>query len=117
MDKTDRVTVDRQRLLDKPRIYADLNGGHRDGGVYVVRLDSRATEGDLQKQGVHVREGLRLDFWADDGDEDGNPDPLLFKETLRLDSDLHQWVAVAAWDGFQPASEVRQAHETAEALT
>ena len=102
---------DWQLLLDKPRIYADLNGGYRDGELYIVRLDSHATQSDLQKRGVPVREGAEIEFWTDDGDSDGNPDPLLFTGTLHLDENIRQWVAVTKWAGFRSASELRHTYE------
>ncbi len=104
--------TDWQRLLDKPRIYADLNGGYREGEFYIVRLNSSATQDDLQKQGVLIREGSEIAFWTDDGDDKGNPDPLLFTGKLHRDEDSHQWVAVTEWAGFRSASELRHTYET-----
>ena len=101
-----------QKLLDKPRVYADLNGGWRVGDEYIVPLNSRATEKDLQSLGHVLTPGLSVDFWTDDGDDEGNLDPLLFQGKVQFDEDTQKWVAVADWDGFHNASELNKSAET-----
>jgi hypothetical protein len=100
---------DWQKLLDKPRVYADLNGGWRHGNDYTFFLNSRATETDLRQSGLSLRLGLAVDFWTDDGDEDGSPDPLLFQGVIQYHEDTQQWVAVTGWNDFRHASEVKAA--------
>ena len=77
-------------LLDKPRIYADLNGGGRIGDKHIIPLNSSAT----------------MDFWTDDGDDDGNLDPLLFQGVIQFEEDTQRWVAVAQWNEFHHAFEI-----------
>lgn len=101
--------VDWERLLDRPRVYVDLNGGGRVGDTYIAPLDSRATAADLRQYGVTPQEGLRLHFWTDDGDEEGNPDPLLFTGSLHFSEEEGVWLAHMDWADFQHASEVREA--------
>lgn len=99
-----------QQLLDKPRVYADLNGGWRVEDEYVVPLNSSATENDLHTLGYRLMPGLVVDFWTDDGDDAGDLDPLLFQGVIQFDKETQHWVAVADWNGFQNASELGQTH-------
>ncbi len=94
-----------EHLLDKPRVYADLNGSHRDADSYVLFLNSVKTEVDFRKFAIQPREGLVVDFWTEDGDDEGRPDPLLFTAMLHHDLKTERWYAVAEWDGFRHASE------------
>ena len=103
-----------QHLLDKPRAYVDLNAGWPRESHYVVPLSSRATEGDLQLLGHSLTPGLLVDFWTDDGDGEGHPDPLLFRGRIEFNEDVQKWVAVAGLDGFRHASEQEGIKQEAE---
>ena len=88
-------TVNWEQLLDKPRMYVDLNAGGPDGSTFVVPLDSR----HLAQSEVTPCEGLTVALWTDDGDDQGNPDPMVFEGTLQRDpEERHRvwsgWVAV-----------------------
>lgn len=108
--------VDWERLLDRPRVYVDLNGGGRVGDTYIASLDSRATAADLLKFGITPQEGMRLHFWTDDGDAEGNPDPLLFMGSLHFSEEEGVWMAHIDWNGFRNASEVRKSDKREKAL-
>ena len=95
-------------LLDKPRVYADLNGGWKDGDKYNLWLNSTATESDLRCLGYSLVPGLVVDFWTDDTDDEGNLDPLLFQGEVEFDEDKRKWYAVTSWNGFYAASEIKQ---------
>ena len=95
-------------LLNKPRVYADLNGGWRDGDNYILWLNSSATESDLQYLGYTLTPGLVLDFWTDDGDDEGNLDPLLFQGKTGFDEEKQTWYAIASWNDFHNASELKE---------
>lgn len=69
-------------------MYADLNAGWKKGNEYIVPLNSRTTESDLRQLGYSpLIPGLAVDFWTDDGDDEGRPDPLLFQGVTRFDED------------------------------
>lgn len=106
METLTSVRMKCRELLDKARVYADLNGGWRVEEEYVVPLNSSATENDLQILGYRLMPGLVVDFWTDDGDDEGNLDPLLFQGVIQFDEDTQRWIAVADWNGFQNASEL-----------
>jgi hypothetical protein len=98
-----------EQILDKPRVYTDLNAGWRMDENYVVPLDSPATDRDLKTLGLTFTPGLVVDFWTDDGDDAGNPDPLLFQGVIQFDESLQKWIAVTKWEDFLHASELKNA--------
>ena len=108
METLTSVRMNCHTLLDKPRIYADLNGGWRVGDEYIVPLNSSATTGDLRLLDYTLSPGLTVDFWTDDGDDEGNLDPLLFQGVIQFDDDAQHWVAVADWNEFHHASETNK---------
>ena len=105
METLTSVRMNCHALLDKPRIYADLNGGWRVDDKYIVPLNSSATTGDLRSLGYTLTPGLTADFWTDDGDYEGNPYPLLFQGVVQFYEETQLWVAVADWNRFHHASE------------
>jgi len=113
MENLTSIETDFYPLLDKPRVYADLNGGWRDGDNYVLWLNSSATERDLRHFGRALTPGLVLDFWTDDGDDEGNLDPLLFQGEVGFDEEKQNWYAVAPWNDFHNASELKEAEDNA----
>ena len=106
METLTSVQMNCHTLLDKPRIYADLNGGGRIEDKYIVPLNSSATMEDLHLLGYTLSPGLTIDFWTDDGDDDGNLDPLLFQGVIQFEENTQRWVAVAQWNEFHHASEI-----------
>lgn len=117
METLTSIQMSCQHLLDKPRVYADLNAGWKKGAEYIVPLNSRATESDLRQLGYFpLSPDLALDFWADDGDDEGRPDPLLFRGVTRFDEDTQGWVAVTGWNDFRHASEMKAAQAQEPAL-
>lgn len=97
--------VNWKKLLDKPRVYLDLNSGSRVGDSYIALLDSRATSADIRENGLILEEGLAVDFWSDDGDDNGRPNPLIFRGIVHFDESLAQWTAVMDWNSFTHVSE------------
>lgn len=98
-----------QHLLDKPRAYVDLNAGWPTESHYVFPINSRATETDLRALGFSLTPGVVADFWTDDRDGEGNPDPLLFQGVIEFNEDVQKWVGVADLNGFRNASELKNA--------
>ena len=105
METLTSIRLNYQHLLDKPRVYADLNVGWRVGDNYIISLSSHATESDLRQLGHPLTPGLVVNFWTDDGDDAGNPDPLLFQGTIQFDEDTQNWVARVVWNDFHNASD------------
>ena len=117
METLTSVQLNCHRFLDKPRVYADLNGGWRKEDKYIVPLNSRATDTDIHLLGYTLTPGLKVDFWTDDGDDEGNLDPLLFEGVVQFDEHEQKWVAVADWNGFRNASELNGSPTAAQINT
>ena len=97
------------------RVYADLNKWEEVNGQFRVILTTLGTYNDLQRFNITLKEGLVLDFWMDDEDADGNPDPLYFQGTAHYDEDAQHWVAAVLRDEVRPASELNQRNQAKEA--
>ena len=91
--------------FDKARIYADLMkwGGIR-GSARGVILTCRGTHEDLQKHDIQFEEGKTYSFWTDDGDDEGNFDPLYFDGIVEYDHKAGYWVAWVDWEAIIHAS-------------
>ena len=90
------------------RIYADLNKSFDGDEGYGVILTCRGTWEDLKKYEVELVEGLAVEFWMDDGDDEGNEDPLFFEGTVHYDATQSHWIALIDESSFRHASEVNQ---------
>lgn len=99
---------DWEALLDKPRIDADLNkGGAPDSeGFFTVPLTTIGTQNSMAKQGLTFQEGMTMDFWTDDGDENFDPDPILFSGTVHY-SPMGFWYARCNDKDVKHASEIK----------
>lgn len=84
------------------RLY--LYPGHGEGTPHY--LDRLGTIKDLAESGMTLIEGLRLGFWADDENAQGEEDNLLFEGTIHFDSARQQWYALIDWSSFKHESEV-----------
>ena len=96
------------------RIYADLNKWAEVDGQFRAILTTRGTHQDLQKYGLTLEEGLLLDFWMDDGDTEGNPDPLHFQGIVHYDETRSCWVANVNPDAIHHASDQKSIKQEAE---
>jgi hypothetical protein len=87
-----------------PKIYADF---HNLDDSNRVRLTCAGTLADLSRQGIHLREGLRLTLYMDDADDRGQPDELLADGIVHYYSQEHIWVASVDWGTVRHASDER----------
>lgn len=88
----------------KPKIYADFHNADSQGRL---RLNCVGTTEDLFRQGVVLREGLALTFYADDLDEEGRMDELLVEGVVSFSPEEHCWVAVIDWSAINHASNIQ----------
>jgi hypothetical protein len=91
--------------MGSPRVYADPQKTDDDGRLLLV---CTGTHEDLTRYEISLREGLSLNFWADDEDEDGNADPLVFTGTVQYNPAESSWVAEIDGDGFRHLSDTRK---------
>lgn len=97
------------------RVYTDLNKWEEVNGQFRVILTTRGTHEDLQRYGIALEEGLVLNFWMNDEDADGSPDPLYFTRTVRYDEDTQQCLAVVVREEVCNASELGKLNQAKEA--
>ena len=85
------------------RIYADLQKTDKSRRLV---LTTDGTRRDLAKQGIELKDGLRLSFYSDDGDAAGNRDDLVYEGIVRFDANANRWVAEIDWDAVKHESEL-----------
>jgi len=90
--------------MAKPKIYADFHNADPHGRL---RLNCAGTAEDLARQQVQLREGLLLTLYADDLDDQGQPDELLVDGVVSFSVDENCWVAAIDWSAIRHASEGR----------
>ena len=87
-----------------PRIYADF---HNLDDSNRLRLTCVGTIEDLERRGIALQEGLTLNFYTDDADEEGRPAELIVEGQVHYDANAECWVATVDWDALRhvPVSE------------
>ena len=96
-------------MNEPARIYADLmntDGRKHPDGLRRILLNTQGTKEDLERQGIELRENLKLLLYSDDADNDGRSDPLLVEGTAHFDTDHERWLAVIDWDSFRHESDL-----------
>jgi hypothetical protein len=78
------------RYRPKARIYLYAGGGRSGGGCPFTR----GTFWDLEAEGIVPKPGMKLQFYADDGNHKGEPDCLLFTGTIDCDQITGEWYAM-----------------------
>lgn len=86
----------------KPRIYADFHNADSQGRL---RLNCVGTLEDLSQQQVALHEGMVLTLYADDLDDQGQPDELLVDGLVSFSQDEQCWVAAIDWKAIRHASD------------
>jgi hypothetical protein len=89
-----------------PKVYADFHNADARGRV---RLNCVGTIEDLARQGITLRDGLRLTLYSDDLDARGNLDELRVNGVVAFSEEEHCWVAAVDWSAIRHASEEQQA--------
>ncbi len=70
-------------------------------------LDRLGTVKDLAEAGMTLTEGMRVGFWMDDGNDQGEDDNLLFEGTVHFDPQRQQWYALIDRASFRHESDER----------
>jgi len=86
------------------RVYADPQKGSKRSGR-AIELTTAGTSEDLTRLGIELTDGLLLRMWADDADDQGHPDPLIFEGTARWDAEENCWVADVNREAIRHASD------------
>jgi hypothetical protein len=72
------------------RIYLYAGGGRRGDGCPFTQ----GTFWDLEVEGIVPKPGMKLEFYADDGNEKGELDCLLFTGIIDCDQSTGEWYAI-----------------------
>jgi|SRR5579871_5946023 len=78
----------------RPRIYGDFNKWSGDGSRWWLILTCRGTFDDLARLNLQLSEGLEVTFYADDGDDNGNPDELEADGHCHFDAEKNYWIGI-----------------------
>ncbi len=63
--------------------------------------------GDLAETAMTLTEGMKVDFWTNDRNDQGEDDDLWFDGTGHLDAQRQQWYALIDWTSFRHESDER----------
>jgi len=85
-----------------PKIYADFQNADGRGRI---RLNCVGTAQDLARQQVQLRDGLRVELYADDADDAGRSEELQVSGVVEFSQDEQCWVAVIDWDAIRHVPE------------
>jgi len=86
-----------------PKIYVDF---HKMDDFGRLLLIGSGTIQDLEKYDIKLEEGLVLDFYSDDANDEGEPDELRVEGTVHYNEALKCWVAAIDWNAIRHASEM-----------
>jgi hypothetical protein len=84
------------------KVYADFQNADAEGRL---RLDCVGTIEDLARQGITLRDGLRLTLYSDDLDAEGQADELRVDGVVSFSEEEHCWVAAIDWSAIHHASQ------------
>lgn len=87
-----------------PRVYADFNKQDKEGRLV---LTCSGTQQDLLRLGLVLSDGLKVLFYADDTDENGNPDDIEVEGVVKYDLTKKRWVAFIRHEDIRHASELK----------
>lgn len=82
-------------------IYADFMKMDNDGRLVLTCF---GTHKDLKKYNISLKDGLKLVFYNDDEDDNGNRDDLVVEGIVEYDKKSERWVANIIWDDIKNIS-------------
>jgi hypothetical protein len=87
-----------------PRVFADFNDllRYRDR----VRLRTHGARADLERQGLTLEEGIVLQLYDHDENDEGERDDLIARGTVYWDEEEDAWMARLDLESIQNESEV-----------
>jgi hypothetical protein len=86
-----------------PLIYADFMKDDYENRLLLTCL---GTHKDLEKYNIRLKDGLKLVFYNDDEDDNGNPDNLVVEGIVEYDSNNERWAANIIWDDIKNISKL-----------
>jgi hypothetical protein len=90
-------------MTQPPRVFADFNDLL--SSPRRLWLDTVGAREDLERQGLELREGLRLTLYDHDLDDAGNRDDLLVEGVVSRDPESGRWMAIIEPDEIRNESD------------
>ncbi len=84
-------------------IYADFMKSDFENRLVLV---CRGTFDDLAEYNIAFEEGMKLTFYSDDADNEGNRDDLVFEGKVEYDKQNERWTARINWDEIKNISQL-----------
>ena len=84
-------------------VYADFMKMDYEGRLILICL---GTKRDLEKHNITLKEGLKLTFYNEDEDGDGNRDDLVVEGTVERDAENSRWTARIDWNEIKNISKL-----------
>jgi hypothetical protein len=89
--------------MGRPLIYADFMKVSKSGRLKLVCL---GTVRDMSKHGLEFSEGMKLTFYNEDEDSNGNSDDLVVEGIVEFDGSDDCWIARIDWDEIKNISKL-----------
>jgi len=87
--------------MARPKVYVDFHNADAQGRL---RLNCVGSVHDLARQQIQLREGLELTLYADDVNDQGQPDELRAEGVVVYSEEERCWVAAIDWNAIDHAS-------------
>lgn len=84
-------------------IYADFMKMDDEGRLVLI---CRGTLEDLERNNIKFQQGMKLTFYNDDEDNDGNRDDLVVEGIVQYDNEKERWTAKIIWDDIKNISQL-----------
>ena len=84
--------------MKTPKVVVDFNNADAKGRL---RLDTKGTLRDLERQHIQPAEGLALTLYMDDADAEGRPQQMVIDGVVEYSDDDKCWVAAIDWDAIR----------------
>ena len=85
-----------------PKVYGDFHKLDEENRIILTTVGTRQ---DLQRLGIQLVEGIRLTFYMDDADDQGNSDDIMVDGEAHFSDADKCWVAVVNWDDAYHSSD------------
>lgn len=84
------------------RLWTDFNASSDNG----LRLNCKGTIDDLSRQGLELKEGMKLLLWDEDVDENDNKDNLVVEAVAHYNDKHKIWEGVFNWKDIKHESQL-----------
>lgn len=84
-------------------IYADFMKNVDENRLILV---CHGTFKDLERNNVTLETGMKLVFYSDDADDDGNQDDLVVEGFVEYDEKKQRWTAKISWEDIKNISQL-----------